>query len=601
MSIKEYIKRILDEIPELPGVYIMKDIFGEIIYVGKAKSLKKRVRQYFSKNIYDNKVRAMVSNIDDIEYILTNNEIEALILENNLIKKNKPFYNILLRDDKTFPYIQITDDDYPKILKTRNKYDKKGSFFGPYTDVTLINNYIKELKEMFGIRDCNKNITNSILNNDRPCLNYHIGICKAPCANKISQEEYNENIRIIKDFLSGKHKIIKEKFTQKMLEASKELRFEDAGRYKSLIDNLYKMKELQNISLNKISKEQHFLSFYSANSIIVITLFVYENGNLIKKENFDFDVIGDIDDEITTFIVQYYMDNNSIPSELFIDFTIDTELVSEAIKEYTDIKISIVNAISGRNKEILKLANRNAIETYKILDIKRSKKRDFIDEIKLELEKITNVKDINIIESFDISNINGSDSVGVKVCFENFKKKPSSYRKYNIKTVNGIDDYRSMREIIERRLNKGEFPDLILLDGGKGHVSTIKKLLEDLNINIKVFGIYKDENHRTKGLCDEENLYYIDRKSKLFKFLSEVQNEVHRFAITFHRTKRNNSMLKSDLDNIRNIGEKRKLELIKFFKSIDNIKKATFEELMLVESMNENAANNVLEYFRNIK
>lgn len=597
---KKYIEEILKNIPDKPGVYLMKDIFNEIIYVGKAISLKKRVRQYFSKSVTDKKVIAMVSNIDDIEFIVTNNEVEALVLENNLIKKNKPFYNILLRDDKTFPYIKITDEDYPRIFKTRNKADKNGVFFGPYTDVMWMNIYLKDIKEMFRIRDCNVNIEKAILNNERPCLNFHIGGCDAPCANKISKENYRKNVDKVIDFLKGNHSEVLSIYRERMNVAAQNLHFEEAAKYRDKINNIGLMKENQNIVLKKSNKSQHYISFSCDENYIVFAVLVYENGNMIKQDIFDFSVhIGEKEDLLASFLMQYYMDNIDIPKEVYIDFDIENlSYVENAINEYNQSNIRINSAKIGQKKDVLKLAYKNAVEQLKILQIKKSNKDSFVTNSINELESITKVKNIDIIESYDISNINGMESVGVKIVFKSGKKSPSDYRKYKINTVEGSDDYASMYEVIERRLKRDDFPDIILLDGGKGHVSTIRNLLSNYNVDIPVFGIYKDDKHKTQGLCDDKNIYEVDKRSSLYKLLSQIQEEVHRFAITFHRQRRNKNMLKSQLDDIEGVGDKRKLALLKYFGSIDGIKKADIDELIKVDGITRNIAENIYNFFR---
>lgn len=600
MNCNEYIKNILKNIPEKPGVYLMKDISGEIIYIGKAISLKKRVRQYFGKNIKDIKVLAMVSNIDDIEFIVTNNEMEALMLENNLIKKNKPFYNILLRDDKSFPYIKVTQEPFPKIVKTRNKFDKDGMFFGPYTDVMFMNKYLRDIHEFFKIRDCSRNIEKSIENNERPCLNYHIGICSAPCANKISKEEYNKNVQEAVNFLKGNHEKIKEIYHEKMTVASRELRFEDAAEYRDRLHNLKTMKERQNVSIKKYTNCQHYIAYDYNETKIVFTLLMYEDGNLVGREYYDFDLhVGEVYDILTSFLMQYYTDNPDLPHEVFVDeIRINTAALSEILSLENETKIIISNPKIGKKKEILELARKNSGEQLKLLELKNTRKESYLKTAISELENLTGVHPIVTIESYDISNISGSDSVGVKIVFKNGKKSPSDYRKYRISLKEKPDDYASTAEVIDRRLKRGEFPDIILLDGGKGHVSTVKQVLYKNHLQIPVFGMYKNDKHQTEGLADEHQLYEIGKSTKLFRFLSEIQNEVHRFAINYHRKTREKSMIRSELDNIKGIGEKRKLLLLKVYGGMDGIKKATVEELSSLDGMDKKSAAAVVEYFR---
>ena len=600
MRRKDYLNSILHKLPNAPGVYIMKDESGDIIYIGKAISLKKRVRSYFSKNIQDLKVLAMVSNISDIEYIVTNNEAEALILENNLIKKNKPFYNILLRDDKSFPYIKVSNEDFPKVVKTRNKLDKDGIFFGPYTDVIHLNNYLRDINEFFKIRDCNRNIYKSIERNERPCLNYHIGICSAPCASKISKEEYNQDVKNAIEFLKGDHSKVKNIYKEKMNQASTELRFEEAAIYRDRLHFLEVMKESQSISIKKFVNSQDYISYCTENDNLIFTILKYESGNLIGKENYNFDIkIGEIGEVFTSFIMQYYSDCEFCPKEIYIDSDeVDTEILSETLTYNLDKKINVVQPKIGIKKDILMLAKKNSLEHLKLNEIKKQKNASYLSKAREELEMLTAVSPIRVIESYDISNISGKDSVGVKIVYKEGKKSPADYRRYKINQEGKQDDYASLSEVIERRLKREDYPDIILLDGGRGHVSTIKKVLKKNNIHIPVFGIYKDNKHQTKGLSDDRQNYEINSRTALFRFLTEIQDEVHRFAITYHRKTREKSMLKSDLDNIKGIGLKRRNALLFAFGDIEKIKKASYDELKNTKTMDAKSAKAIIDYFK---
>ncbi len=599
MSCNEYISAILKKLPDNPGVYLMKNSFGDIIYVGKAISLKKRVRQYFNKNIKDIKVLAMVSNIDDIEYIITNNEMEALMLENNLIKKNKPFYNILLRDDKSFPYIKVTQEDFPKVYKTRNKLDKDGIFFGPYTDVLMVNKYLQDILRFFKIRDCSRNIERSIATGERPCLNYHIGICSAPCASKISKEEYNKDVESAIEFLKGNHEKIKAIYKEKIEQAVSELRFEDAAELRDKLYNLNTMREKQNVSIKKYRNSQHYISFAQDDSKVVFTILIYEDGNLIAREHYDFDLqIGEASEVLPSFIMQYYTDNPSLPKEIYVEEEAgDVAALSHALSDANECRVLVQIAKIGKKKEILLLAKKNSQEQLKFLELKRQRKESYAQNALGELEQITGVSPIRIIESYDISNIGGADSVGVKVVFKDGKKSPSDYRKYRVHTEGKPDDYASTAEVIERRLKRGDFPDIILLDGGKGHVSTIKKVLQQNAVSIPVFGMFKNDKHQTEGLTDEYSDYKVKKNSKLFRLLSEIQNEVHRFAINYHRKSREKSMIRSQLDEIKGVGEKRKLMLLRTFGSVENIKKQSVEVLAQLDGMNRAVAEAIVAHF----
>lgn len=600
MNCNDYIKNVLKKIPDKPGVYLMKDLSGEIIYVGKAISLKKRVRQYFGSSIKDVKVLAMVSNIDDIEFIVTNNEMEALMLENNLIKKNKPFYNILLRDDKSFPYIKVTNDLFPRILKTRNKLDKDGLFFGPYTDVLSMNRYLRDINEFFKIRDCSRNIERSIENKERPCLNYHIGICSAPCANKISRESYQRSVQSAIEFLKGNHEQVRKIYQEKMLEASKDLRFEDAAEYRDRLSNLQSMKERQSISIKKYSNRQHYIANAFNSSKIVFTIMIYEDGNMVGREYYDFDIqVGEISDIFTSFLMQYYTDNADIPKEVYLeDVDLNYDALTEIISSENKKKVQFIRAKIGKKRGILELAKKNSEEQLHFLDLKNDRKENQIKTAISELEYLTGISSISTIESYDISNISGSDPVGVKIVYKDGKRSPSDYRKYRVSSREKPDDYSSTAEVIERRLKYGDLPDIILLDGGKGHVSTIKQVLKKNDIDVPVFGMYKNEKHQTEGLADEDQLYEIGKNTRLFRFLSEIQNEVHRFAINYHRRSREKNMIRSELDSIKGIGEKRKLLLLKRFGGIEGIKNATQEELSDLDGMDKRSAAAVFDHFQ---
>lgn len=600
MNRTDYLNSILKKLPDSPGVYLMKDIFDNIIYIGKAISLKKRIRSYFSTNIQDLKVLNMVSNISDIEYIVMNNEVEALLLENNLIKKNQPFYNILLRDDKSFPYIKVTKEDFPKVLKTRNKLGEDGLFFGPYTDVIHLNNYLRDINDFFKIRDCNRNIYKSIENRERPCLNYHIGICSAPCAAKISKEDYNRDVSDAIEFLKGDHSKVKAIYKEKMEAASSELRFEEAAIYRDRIKFLDSMRESQNVATKQFKNRQDYISYAIKGSTLMFTILRYESGNLVERENIDLELkLNDMTQVLPSFILQYYLDRIDIPKEIYIDSEeINLEALSEVLSKEAGEKISLSFPKIGSKKDILKLAQKNSLEELRMKDLRQSRINNYLSDAIKELQILTGIDSIKTIESYDISNISGRDSVGVKVVYKNGKKSPSDYRRYKINQSGKPDDYASLSEVIERRLSRGDFPDIILLDGGRGHVSTIEKLLLKNNVKIPVFGIYKNDKHQTRGLADAKQNYEIDSRTSLFRFLSEIQNEVHRYAIAYHRKTRESTMLKSDLDNIKGIGAKRKLALLRHFGDIEGVKKATLEELTAVDGMNKLSAKAIIDYYK---
>ena len=596
-----YIEEQIQNLPDKPGVYIMKDENEKIIYVGKAISLKKRVRQYFRDNHSDPKVKAMVIKIAEFEYIITDNELEALILENNLIKKHKPYYNILLKDDKTYPYIKITQEDYPRILKTRKIIKDGALYFGPYTNVFALNDYIDAINEIFMLRDCNRNIEKSIANRERPCLNYYIKKCSAPCNAKISKEDYQEEVENVTQILKGNAGIIKDYLKDKMYKCSKDLNFEEAARYRDKINNLEKLYEKQKIVSNDIDKNQDYVVYSYDDANVVFSILFVRNGKVMGQESFYFDITLDvIEDMYNSFLMQYYFDKDSLPDEIIIEKEIsDRPLLEEYLSNRKSRKMAILVPQKGKKKDMLEFAKKNAHEQFKIKRIKELNKRSHYDVSLKELSSILNLGKISIIESYDISNIQGTSSVGVKVVYKNGRKSPKDYRRYRIKTLTDkSDDYASMREVLERRMKDLQLPDLILLDGGKGHVSTIKGLLEELKIKVPVFGIYKDTNHRTQGLCSDTETIDIDRKSHLFKFLTEIQDETHRFAIDYHRNIRNRNMIKSELDEIKGIGEKRKTALFNKYGSIENLRKSSIDEISSIPGFNRKIAEDILNYFK---
>lgn len=598
-----YIEEQIKNLPAKPGVYIMKDENENIIYVGKAISLKNRVRQYFRENNADPKVRAMVAKINEFEYIITDNELEALILENNLIKKHKPHYNILLKDDKTYPYIKITKEDYPRIFKTRKILKDGAQYFGPYTNIFALNDYIDAINDIFMIRDCNRNIEKSISNRERPCLNYYIKKCSAPCNDKISKDEYQSEVKRAIQILEGNTQIIEEYLTQKMYKASSDLNFEEAAKYRDKLTNMDKLYEKQKIVSNDIDKNQDYIVYSSDDINVVFSVFFIRNGKVMGQESFYFERnLDNIDEMYNSFLIQYYFEKDALPDEIVIEKDIsDRGLLEEYLGNRKSKKMKILVPQKGKKKDMLDFAKKNAHEQFKIKGIKELNNRSHFESSLKELSSLLGLDNISVIESYDISNIQGTSSVGVKVVYKKGKKSPKDYRRYRIKSLTDkSDDYASMREVIERRMKDPELPDLILLDGGKGHVSTIKALFRELKIEVPVFGIYKDKNHRTEGLCSDTEIMEINKRSSLFKFLTGIQDETHRFAIDYHRNIRNKNMIKSELDGIKGIGEKRKTALFNKYGSIDNLKKASVDEISNIPGFNKNIAENILNYFKEL-
>ena len=594
------IQEHLKQLPAEPGVYLMKDKFDNIIYVGKAKVLKNRVRQYFqsSKN-HSSKVKSMVKNIDTI----TDSEVEALILECNLIKKYKPKYNVLLRDDKTYPYIKITtNEDFPRVLKVRKVIKDKAKYFGPYTNTTAVNDTLDIIKNTYPIRTCNVDIERAIKTNMRPCLNLHIKRCVGPCTGNITKEEYNKMIEEIILFLSGKEEKLIDILKEKMNKCAMDFNFEEAAIYRDKIKSLEDMMEKQKIDTSTSDLNQDVIAMARAHDEACVQVFFVRNGKIVGREHFILEGVMDSTREsiLGSFVKQFYMEQEYVPKEIIIEDEIeDSFILSEWLSSKKGQKVIIRVPQKGEKKSLIEMVRKNAIEYLeKFSDMNKRKYEKSIGALE-ELKQILNLDNIpNRIESFDISNIQGVDSIGSMVVFTNGKKDKKEYRRYKIKTVIGPNDYDSMAEIVERRLKYGDFPDLMLLDGGKGQVSSVKKILDKYNVEIPLWGMYKDDKHRTKGLISQEKEIELDRTSNLYRFVASIQEEVHNYAISYHRSLRNKSLTKSELDDIQGIGEKRKKALLNHFKDIEAIKKATFEELLEVEGMNKASSESVYKYFR---
>ena len=598
------IQEHLKQLPAEPGVYLMKDKFDNIIYVGKAKILKNRVRQYFqsSKN-HSSKVKSMVKNIDKFEYIITDSELEALILECNLIKKYKPKYNVLLRDDKTYPYIKVTtNEDFPRVLKVRKVIKDKAKYFGPYTNTTAVNDTLDIIKNIYPIRTCNIDIERAIKTNMRPCLNLHIKRCVGPCTGNVTNEEYNKMIEEIILFLSGKEEKLIDILKEKMNKCAMDFNFEEAAIYRDKIKSLEDMMEKQKIDTSTSDLNQDVIAMARAHDEACVQVFFVRNGKIVGREHFILEGVMDSTREsiLGSFVKQFYMEQEYVPKEIIIEEEIeDSFILSEWLSSKKGQKVTIRVPQKGEKKSLIEMVRKNAIEYLeKFSDMNKRKYEKSIGALE-ELKQILNLDNIpKRIESFDISNIQGVDSIGSMVVFTNGKKDKKEYRRYKIKTVIGPNDYDSMAEIVERRLKYGDFPDLMLLDGGKGQVSAVKKVLNKYNVEIPLWGMYKDDKHRTKGLISQEKEIELDRTSNLYRFVASIQEEVHNYAISYHRSLRNKSLTKSELDDIQGIGEKRKKALLNHFKDIEAIKKATFEELLEVEGMNKTSSESVYNYFR---
>lgn len=616
------IEEKLDKLPAKPGVYIMKDEKEEIIYVGKAISLRNRVRQYFQPgNNQGLKVKNMVKNIDDFEYIIVDNEVEALILEANLIKKHKPKYNILLRDDKQYPYIKVTlNEKFPRVVKTREVKKDKAKYYGPYPSATAVNDFLEIIHSIYPIRTCKLNLDNEEnIGKLRPCLNYFINRCKAPCQGFIEEDEYNIMISEIMRFLAGNKDDLIDKIQMKMTQASKDLEFEKAASYRDQLISLNLLQEEQKIVSTSL-KDQDVIGLARGIEEVCIQIFFIRAGKIVGREHFLLeDSYGSERGEIlSSFIKQFYMGSAYIPKEIIIDTNInDLETVEVWLSDKKESKVEITVPQRGDKVKLVEMVNKNArdmLDKYGDKFLKKHRQNiKALEEIQytLGLENLP-----KRIEAYDISNISGMQAVGSMVVFENGEAKRSDYRRFKIKSLDGKpDDYSSMNEVLSRRFIRGikqreklkddnninsftSFPDLLMIDGGKGQVNVVKDVLKRLGLNIEVCGLVKDDKHDTRGIIYENEEYILNIDSLGFRMIYKIQEEAHRFAISYHRTLRDKNLFKSQLDGIKGIGEVRKKDLMKHFKSIEKIKNASLEELLEVESMNTLAGENLIKHFK---
>jgi excinuclease ABC, C subunit len=598
-DIQEHLKTL----PASPGVYIMKDKFGNVIYVGKAVSLKNRVRQYFqsSKN-HSDKVRSMVKNIFSFEYIMTDSELEALILECNLIKKYKPKYNILLRDDKTYPYIKVTvNEDYPRVLKVRRILKDKAKYFGPYSNVSAVNDTIDIIRNIYPIRTCNIDMDKAIKSGMRPCLNYHIKKCIGPCTGMVSKKEYMDMIDEILLFLSGKEDKLVGVLEEKMKAASMVLDFEEAASYRDKISSLKDVMEKQKISNVQNDSDQDVIAMANFDQEACVQVFFIRHGKVSGRENFMLEGVKDSDRStiLGSFIKQFYMSQEYIPRELIVEEEfLDMEIMEEILSSKRGTAVSIRVPKRGDKRALVLMVRKNADEyLLKFDDLKKKKYEKSIGSLE-ELGKLLDLdaKNLNRIEAYDISNIQGVDSIGTMVVYTKGIKDKKEYRRFKIKTVEGPDDYASMAEVLDRRLKHGNLPDLILLDGGKGQVSAVKKVLEENGEDIPLWGMYKDDRHRTKGLLNGEKTIELDRTTSLYRFVAGIQEEVHNYSISYHRSLRDKKMTKSILDDIPGIGPKRKKALMDKFKDVDKLKEASKDDLVAIDGITDRLADEVLRH-----
>ena len=608
------IQEELKKLPGKPGVYLMHDEKDAIIYVGKAISLKNRVRQYFqSSRNRGAKIEQMVTHISRFEYIVTDSELEALVLECNLIKEHRPKYNTMLMDDKTYPFIKVTvNEPFPRVMMARRMKKDKAKYFGPYTSAGAVKDTIELIRKLYHIRSCNRSLPKDI-GKERPCLNYHIHQCYAPCQGYISREEYRKSIDEVVRFLNGNYDPILKELEEKMLDASENLEFEKAIEYRELLASVQKIAQKQKIT-DTAGDDRDIIAMASEGEDAVVQVFFIRGGRLIGRDHFYLKIAeNDTKSEIlSSFIKQFYAGTPYIPAELMLPEEIeDQEIIEKWLTTRREHKVRLRIPKKGTKEKLVELAQKNAQMVLKN-DKERLKREEgrTIGAVK-ELEKILGLTGIIRMEAYDISNTNGFDSVGSMVVYEHGKPKRNDYRKFKIKSVQGPDDYASMNEVLTRRFEHGlrerqdesetggfqAFPDLIMMDGGRGQVNIALEVLEKLNLHIPVCGMVKDDNHRTRGLYFNNVELPIDRNSECFRLITRIQDEAHRFAITFHRQLRSKGQVHSILDDIPGVGPARRKDLMRSFENIEAIRNATVDDLKELPSMNEKSAQEVYKFF----
>ena len=609
-----HIEEELKKLPSKPGVYLMHDEKDNIIYVGKAISLKNRVRQYFqSSRNKGAKIEQMVTHIRRFEYIVTDSELEALVLECNLIKEHRPKYNTMLMDDKGYPFIKVTvNEAYPRVMLARTMQKDKAKYFGPYTSAGAVKDTIELVRKIYNIRNCNRNLPRDI-GKERPCLNYHIKQCKAPCQGYISEEEYRQSIDQVMRFLNGHYDEVLRELESKMQEASENMEFERAIEYRELLGSVKRIAEKQKITDSR-GEDRDILAVAKDAEDAVVQVFFIRGGRLIGRDHFFLRNASDSTkgELLASFIKQFYAGSPFIPGELMIHEELEEqELLEEWLTKKREHRVHIRVPKKGEKEKLVELTRKNAALVLNT-DKERLKREEgrTIGAVK-EIERLLGLDDIVRMEAYDISNTSGFASVGSMVVYEKGKPKRNDYRKFKIKSVSGPDDYASMEEVLTRRFNHGieeiedgkelgsftAFPDLILMDGGKGQVNIALSVLEKLNLQIPVCGMVKDDNHRTRGLYYNNEEIPIDRGSEGFKLITRIQDEAHRFAIEFHRKLRSQGQVHSVLDDIPGVGPARRKALMKHFANIDAIRNATVEELKELPSMNEKSAIEVYNFF----
>lgn len=612
----------LKKLPRKPGVYIMRDDKDVILYVGKAINLHNRVRSYFRENIGRGPaIDQMVSLIARFEYIVTDSELEALVLENNLIKENSPKYNTLLKDDKTYPYIKVTvGEDYPRILFSRTMKKDKSRYFGPYTSAAAVKDTIELLNKLYQLRTCNRVLPRDI-GIERPCLNYHIKQCLAPCQGYVSKEEYRQQVAGALEFLNGNYSPILKDLEEKMNKAAEAMEFEEAARYRDLLSSVRQVSQKQKIT-EGVGEDKDILALYQDETEAVVQVFFVRDGKLIGREHYYMTHVPENNKPaiLQDFVKQFYAGTPFIPRELMLQYEIeDAELIEKWLSERKGSRVYLKVPKIGSKEKLVELAAQNAklVLSQDREKLKREEGRtigavkEISDLLQLPLTGAARM------EAYDISNINGFENVGSMIVYEKGKPKRSDYRKFKIKSVSGPDDYACMREVLTRRFRHGmeeskeleeqemdqeygsftKFPDLILMDGGRGQVNIALSVLEELGIDIPVCGMVKDDNHRTRGLYYHNIELPIDTHSEGFKLITRIQDEAHRFAIEYHRSLRSKTQVRSVLDDIPGVGPARRKALMRHFKSLEEIRQASVEELMEIPEMNERTAQEIVAFF----
>ena len=604
----------LKKLPQKPGVYLMHGPHDEIIYVGKAVNLRNRVRQYFqSSRGKTAKILRMVSLIRRFEYVVVDSELEALVLENNLIKEYKPKYNTLLKDDKTYPYIKVTmGEPYPRIMSVRKVKKDKGRYFGPYTSGLAVNNTIDMLHKLFQIRTCSRVLPRDI-GKERPCLYHHIGQCMAPCNGLISQEEYRAKVLKALDFLSGKYDEVRSYLTDRMNEASEALEFEKAAEYRDLLRSIDEISSRQKVTALD-TDDRDIVGIYKQGTEAIAQVFFIRDGRLIGREHFhiETDEKEKMGDTVQSFIKQFYTGTPYIPKEIWLQSEIsEEELLSEWLSGVKGRKVRFLTPKKGQKEKLVEMAVNNARSIFE-RDADKIKREELRTRGAMkEIAGLLGLPEISRVESYDISNTQGFESVGSMVVFVDGRPKNNDYRKFRIKSVSGPNDYASMKEVLTRRFEHGirerneekqssftAFPDLIMMDGGKGQVNIALEVLSELGLDIPVCGMVKDDRHRTRGLYYENEELPIDIHSEGFKLITRIQDETHRFAIEFHKNLRSKAGVHSVLDDIPGIGPKRRRELMRHFRDMESLKAADIEELSSLPGMDRRAAESVYEFFR---